>query len=238
MVFHADWLLAFNDLDFFIANLLWNTILNLLDFLVDYRHWNLIEHNLVLINWLFDLADLFYHLDLRDWHLVLSFFELQDLVADLNRDANGLDVNILMLARDCLCSWLNLNLLVAYLNLVADWYNLNFSADDVYWALNLLLADSLVDDIDQLGLAAELINLDWDLLLTDSGDWDTLLLDVPALGWDALLLELDFINALDLINVLVAVDVVGLLDDFVDELHSLVPNDDLFLDGPEDVLLG
>ena len=238
MVFHADWLLAFNDLDFFIANLLWNTILNLLDFLVDYRHWNLIEDNLVLIHWLFDLADLFYHLDLWDWHLVLSFFELQDLVADLNRDAYGLDVNILMLARDCLCSLLNLNLLVAYLNLVADWYNLNFSADDVYRALKWLLADSLVDDINQLGLAAELIDLDWDLLLADSGDWDTLLLDVPALSWDALLLELDFINALDLINVLVAVDVVGLLDDFVDELHSLVPNDDLFLDGPVDVLLG
>ena len=237
MVFNADWLLAFNDLDFFIANLLWNTILNLLDFLVDHRHWNLIVDNLVLIHWLLDLADLLNHLDFWDWHAVLSFFERQDLVANWNRDAHGFDVNVLMLARDSLCFWANLYLLVADLNLVDDWHNLNFFADDVDGTLKWLLADSLVDDIDQLGLAAELIDLDWDLLLTDSGDWDALLLDVPAVGGDALLLKLDFVNALDLVDVLVALDVVRLLNDFVDELDSLVPNDDLLLDGPEDVLL-
>ena len=153
LVFNTDWLLAFNDLDFFIANLLWNTILNLLDFLVNYRHWNLIVDNLVLIHWLFNLADLLDHLDLWDWHAVLSFFELQDLVGDLKRDANGFDVNVLMLARDCLCFLANLNLLVADLNLVDDWHNFNLFADDVDGTLKWLLADSLVDYIDQLGLA-------------------------------------------------------------------------------------
>lgn len=153
LVFYADWLWALNDLDFFIANLLWNTILNLLDFFVYYRHWNLIVDNLVLINRLVDLADLLNHLDLWDWHAVFSFFELQNLVGDLNRDAHGFDVNVLMLARDCLCFWANLDLLVADLNLVDDWNNLNLFADDVDRTLKWLLADSLVDYIDQFGLA-------------------------------------------------------------------------------------
>ena len=237
MVFHAYWLWAFNYLDFFIANLLWNAILNLLDFFVNYRHWNLIVDNLVLIHRLVDLADLLDNLDLWDRHAVLFFFELQDLIGDLNRDAYGFDVDVLMLARNCLCFWANLNLLVADLNLVDNWNNLDLFADDVDRTLKWLLANSLVDDIHQLGLAIELIDLDWDRLFLDSVDGNALLLDVPALSGDALLLELDFVNALDLVDVLVAVDVVRLLNYFVDKLDSLVPNDDLFFDGPEDVLL-
>lgn len=169
--------LSLNNLDCFIANRFRNTILNFINFLVNYWNCSFSIAWLMLIYWNLNVADLFLNFNLWNWNLLLSFFNFNKLITDVNGDSHWLDLNILVLTGNSLDPLTNLEFFMANVDWIRNWANLDFFVDDVDWHLLRLLNKSFMDNIDLLGFVTKLINWDGNLSLLNPVDWYDLISD-------------------------------------------------------------
>lgn len=234
-VFYTFWLLAVHNLDSFVTNCYWNLLLNFTNFLLDNRYLIFAHVDLVLGNWLFNLLDLLTNHNFWDWDRLISIFRFQKLITDRERDGHSFDVNVLVLAFNSLTHLKDFNSLMKNRHWIGYWDRLNFPVDDFNRLLAWLFTNSLMDYLYYLWFINKLVHRYRNLLFLDSIDRDTFALDLPFANRNASLLQLKCLNAFWLAFFDIFINCVRNLDNFVNELDFLVPNNDLFFYGSVDV---